>query len=167
MSEEESGASMQEVRGGKYDVLVVGAGIGGIYSAYRLSQLGLSFRVLEAGGGVGGTWYWNRYPGARSDSDSTVYSFSDRFSEDLLQNWEWSERYPSQAEILRYLQWVADKLDLRRDIRFGTRVSSAVYDDATNRWTVTVETGERLVKGPYVAETFQVSVEEDYLVIDH
>src|SRR3954447_7477899 len=108
--------------------VVIGAGFSGLYMLRRLRDLGLSVRGFEAGSDVGGTWYWNRYPGARSDSDSIVYCFSDRFSEELLNEWEWSERYPSQPEILRYLQWVSEKLDLRRAITFNTRVTAAVYD---------------------------------------
>jgi cyclohexanone monooxygenase len=128
----------------EFDAVIIGAGFSGLYMLQRLRELGLTAQVYEAGSDVGGTWYWNRYPGARSDSDSTVYCFSDKFSEELLRQWEWSERYPSQPEILRYLQWVADKLDLRRDIHCGTRVSSAVYDEATNRWRVTTEAGEQV-----------------------
>jgi cyclohexanone monooxygenase len=126
------------------DAVIIGAGFSGLYMLQRLRELGLKARVYEAGSDVGGTWYWNRYPGARSDSDSTVYCFSDRFSEDLLRQWEWSERYPSQPEILRYLQWVADKLQLRSQICCGTRVSSAVYDDEANRWTLTIDAGQQV-----------------------
>jgi cation diffusion facilitator CzcD-associated flavoprotein CzcO len=101
----------------------------------------LSVRVLEAADGVGGTWYWNRYPGARCDSESYYYSYS--FSPELEQEWEWTERYPEHSEILRYLNHVADRFDLRRDIQFETRVSGATFDDAQNRWTVTTQSGER------------------------
>ena len=104
-------------------------------------RLGLSVRVLEAGNGVGGTWYWNRYPGARCDSESHSYAYY--FSDELLREWTPSERYPEQPEILRYLNYVADRFDLRRDIRFGARVTAAHYDTATNRWQVTTEAGER------------------------
>jgi cation diffusion facilitator CzcD-associated flavoprotein CzcO len=123
------------------DALIVGAGFSGLYQLLSLrDRLGLSVQVLEAGDGVGGTWYWNRYPGARCDSESHSYMFY--FSEELLQEWEWSERYPGQAEIMRYLNHVADRFDLRRSIRFGTRVSAAHYDDAANRWRVTTESGQ-------------------------
>ena len=98
-----------------YDVIVIGAGISGLYQLYRLRQLGLTVRVLEAGTGVGGTWYWNRYPGARFDSESYSYSYS--FSEELLQEWNWSEHFAPQPETLRYLNHVADRFDLRRDIQ--------------------------------------------------
>src|SRR5262245_37003022 len=113
------------------DAVVVGAGFSGLYTLHRLRDgLGMSVQVIEAGDDVGGTWYWNRYPGARCDSESYFYSFSDRFSKDLLQDWSWSERFSGQPEILSYLQHVADSWDLRRDIRFGTRVVGAEYDDA-------------------------------------
>jgi cation diffusion facilitator CzcD-associated flavoprotein CzcO len=121
------------------DVVVVGAGFAGLYMLHRLRTLGLSARVLEAGGGVGGTWYWNRYPGARCDVESMQYSY--QFSEELQQEWEWTERYAGQAEILRYLEHVADRFGLRPDIEFETRVTEAVFDDGTGRWTVRTEAG--------------------------
>jgi cation diffusion facilitator CzcD-associated flavoprotein CzcO len=123
------------------DALVVGAGFAGLYQLLCIrDRLGLSVRALEAGGGVGGTWYWNRYPGARCDSESHVYWYT--FSLDLMREWEWSERYPGQAEILRYLNFVAEKFDLKRDIRFNSRVVAARYDEAANRWHVHTEQGE-------------------------
>ncbi|MBW0114516.1 flavin-containing monooxygenase [Pseudonocardia abyssalis] len=122
-------------------VVVVGAGFAGLYMLHRLRGTGLSAVVLEAGDGVGGTWYWNRYPGARCDSESYYYSYS--FSEELQQEWEWTERYPAQEEILRYLEHVADRFDLRRDIRFGTRVTRAEFDDGTGRWGVHTAGGQR------------------------
>ncbi|MGY1625043.1 flavin-containing monooxygenase [Geodermatophilus sp. SYSU D00965] len=124
------------------DVVVVGAGLAGLYMLHRVRGLGLSVRVIEAGDGVGGTWYWNRYPGARCDVPSLEYSYS--FDPQLEQEWEWSERYATQPEILRYIEHVADRYDLRRDITFGTRVVSAVRDDAANRWVLTTDTGERV-----------------------
>jgi cyclohexanone monooxygenase len=125
---------------GHFDVIVVGAGFSGMYALYRLrDKVGLNVRVIEAGDGVGGTWYWNRYPGARCDSDSYIYCFT--FDDDLLQEWEWSERYPQQPEILGYLNHVADRYDLRRDIAFGERVTSTIYDDEAQRWTVRTENG--------------------------
>jgi cyclohexanone monooxygenase len=124
------------------DAVIVGAGFSGLYMLYRLRGMGLSGLVLERGGGVGGTWYWNRYPGARCDIESMDYSYS--FSHELEQEWEWTERYPTQPEILRYLEHVANRFDLRRDIRFHTRVTAAHYDEDTNRWEVTTEDGERL-----------------------
>src|SRR5438874_410982 len=128
--------------GEPYDVIVVGAGLSGMYMLHRLRELGLSVRVFEAGSGVGGTWYWNRYPGARCDVESLFYSYS--FSEDLEQEWEWTERYPTQPEILRYLNHVADRFDLRRDIRLETRVTAAAYDEAARRWLVETDRGDRV-----------------------
>ena len=122
-----------------FDAVVVGAGFAGLYMLHCLRQLGLSARVYEAGGDVGGTWYWNRYPGARCDSESIYYSFSERLSADILQEWTWSERYAAQPEILRYLHYVADTLDLRRDIQCNTRVRAAAYDEARNRWEITTD----------------------------
>ncbi|MHA6793890.1 flavin-containing monooxygenase [Pseudonocardia bannensis] len=133
------------------DAVVVGAGFAGMYMLHRLRSLGLSVSVLEAGGGVGGTWYWNRYPGARCDSESYYYSYS--FSEELQQEWQWTERYPEQPEILRYLNHVADRFDLRRDIRFGRRVTEAVFDDDTGRWQLRTDGGER-----YAARFFITAV---------
>jgi cation diffusion facilitator CzcD-associated flavoprotein CzcO len=126
------------------DALVIGAGFAGLYQLLRLrDRLGLRVKSLEAGGGVGGTWYWNRYPGARCDSESHVYWYT--FSPELMREWEWSERYPGQPEILRYLNFVADRFDLKRDIRFNTRVVAAEYDERANRWRVRTEAGETYV----------------------
>ena len=125
-----------------YDVVAVGAGFAGLFLIHRLRELGFSVRVLEAADDVGGTWYWNRYPGARCDVESLEYSFS--FDEGLQQAWSWSERYASQAEILRYIQHVADRFDLRRDIEFSSRVTDAEFDPAHNRWTVSTEHGRCL-----------------------
>ena len=125
-----------------HDVIVIGAGISGLYQLYRLRELGLRVRVLEAGTGVGGTWYWNRYPGARFDSESYSYSYS--FSKELLAEWNWNEHFAPQPETLRYLNHVADRFDLRRDIQFRSRVSAARYCDAARLWTVTLESGETL-----------------------
>jgi cation diffusion facilitator CzcD-associated flavoprotein CzcO len=133
-----SGKSTEE-----FDAVVVGAGFSGLYMLHRLREQGLSVRVFEAAGDVGGTWYWNRYPGARCDSESIYYVFSDHFSEELLEDWTWSERYAAQPEILGYLQHVADRFDLRKDIRFDTRVTAAEYDEATNRWEIRTEDGGR------------------------
>jgi len=110
-----------------YDVIVIGAGISGMYQLHRLRGLGLHVRVFEAGDGVGGTWYWNRYPGARFDSESWTYGYS--FSDEILREWEWSEHFAAQPETLRYCNFVADKLDLRRDIECGCRIRAAVYDE--------------------------------------
>ncbi|WP_096200742.1 flavin-containing monooxygenase [Bacillus sp. FJAT-45350] len=122
------------------DAVVIGAGFSGLYMLYRLREAGLTTRVYEAAGGVGGVWYWNRYPGARCDSESLYYNYT--FSEELYKEWSWTSRYPEQPEILRYLNFVADKFELRPDIQFNTRVSSAYYDEETNRWQVQTEQGE-------------------------
>ena len=111
----------------EFDVVIVGAGFAGLYMAYRTRELGLSTHVLEAGGGVGGTWYWNRYPGARCDVESMQYSY--QFSDELAQEWEWTERYAGQPEILRYLEYVADRFDLWPLIQFDTRVTEATFED--------------------------------------
>ncbi len=122
-----------------YDAIIIGAGLSGMYQLYRLRELGLRTRVFETGTDVGGTWYWNRYPGARFDSESYSYGYS--FSNELLQEWEWSEHFAGQPETLRYCQFAADKLDLRRDIQFESRVVSAIYEEATRSWRVTLEGG--------------------------
>ncbi|MFP1153649.1 flavin-containing monooxygenase [Mycobacterium sherrisii] len=124
------------------DVVVVGAGFAGLYALHRLRGDGLTVKVFEAGPDVGGTWYFNRYPGARCDVESVDYCYS--FSDDLQQEWDWSEKYATQAEILRYINWVADRLDLRRDIVFNTCVTSAVLDEQSLRWTVTTDGGHRV-----------------------
>ena len=124
------------------DALIVGGGFAGLYALHRLRRLGLSARVYEAGDGVGGTWYWNRYPGARCDVESLDYSYS--FSDALEQEWHWTERYASQPEILRYINHVADRFDLRRDVRLATRVTAAIFDETTSRWAVTTDRGERV-----------------------
>ncbi|MDX3969963.1 MAG: NAD(P)/FAD-dependent oxidoreductase [Bradyrhizobium sp.] len=123
-----------------YDVVVVGAGFAGLYMLHRLRRLGFSARVYEQGGGVGGTWYWNRYPGARCDVESMQYSYS--FSEELQQEWDWSERYAPQPEILKYANHVADRFDLRRDIQFNTRVERAAFDECATCWSVTTSDGK-------------------------
>ena len=122
-----------------YDVVVVGAGFAGMYMLHRLRGLGLSVRVYEQGGDVGGTWYWNRYPGARCDVESMQYSYS--FSDELQQQWDWSERYAPQPEILKYANHVADRFDLRCDIQFDTRVDRAAFDENANQWSVTTSDG--------------------------
>jgi cation diffusion facilitator CzcD-associated flavoprotein CzcO len=130
-----------------FDAVIIGAGFSGLYALHRLRGLGLRCRLYERADGVGGTWYWNRYPGARCDSESYFYCYS--FSEGLLQEWTWTERFPSQEEILRYLDHVADRFDLRADIQLGTRVTAAAYDDSTRRWRVTTDAGDH-VEARYV-----------------
>jgi cation diffusion facilitator CzcD-associated flavoprotein CzcO len=119
------------------DVLVVGAGITGVYQLYRALDVGFTARLLEAGDGVGGTWFWNRYPGARFDSESYTYGYL--FSRELFDEWEWQEHFASQPEIERYLNHVVDRFDLRRHMRFGAAVVAAEYDDQAASWTVTTE----------------------------
>ena len=122
------------------DVLIVGAGFAGLYAIHRFRDLGLSIKVLEAGDDVGGTWFWNRYPGARCDVPSLEYSFG--FSSELEQEWHWPEVFSAQPDILKYANHVADKFDLRRDIQFNTRVSRVEYLDEENLWSLTSEAGE-------------------------
>ena len=124
-----------------YDAIVIGAGISGMYQLYRLRELGMRVRVFEAGTGVGGTWYWNRYPGARFDSESYSYQYS--FSKELLDEWSWSEHFAPQPETLRYLNYVAEKFDLRRDIQFRSRVTAAHWNDESRAWDVTLQDGSR------------------------
>jgi acetone monooxygenase len=125
----------------KFDVIVVGAGLSGLYQLHQLRERGFTVRGLEAGSGVAGTWYWNRYPGARCDSTAECYQYW--FSDELLNEWNWSERYPAQQETESYLNHVADKFDLRRDIQFKTRVSAASFDAQSGRWTVATAAGEQ------------------------
>jgi cation diffusion facilitator CzcD-associated flavoprotein CzcO len=124
-----------------YDAIIIGAGMSGLYQLYRLRELGMRVRVFEAGTGVGGTWYWNRYPGARFDSESYSYGYS--FSKELLEEWNWSEHFAGQPETLRYLNHVTDKFDLRRDMQFRSRVAAASWEENTRIWSVTLEDGSR------------------------
>ena len=124
-----------------FDAVVIGAGVSGLYQLYRLRELGLRVRGFEAGTGVGGTWYWNRYPGARFDSESWTYGYS--FSQELLEEWDWEEHFAAQPETERYLNYVADKFDLRRDIQFRSRVTAAHYQEDTRSWNVLLEDGRR------------------------
>jgi cation diffusion facilitator CzcD-associated flavoprotein CzcO len=133
----ENGAQQVE----ELDALVIGAGVTGLYQLYGLRKLGINARIFEAGSGVGGTWYWNRYPGARFDSESYSYAYS--FSPELLQEWDWAEHYSAQPENERYLNYVADRFDLRPHIRFNSRIRSAIFDESSSRWNVTTEDGHR------------------------
>ena len=126
----------------KLDVLIVGAGFAGLYLMHRMRGAGLTAHVYEGADGVGGTWYWNRYPGARCDVESMQYSFG--WDEELQQEWQWSERFAGQPEILKYANHIADRYDLRRHISFNTRVSAATYDEAAGTWSVQTETGETI-----------------------
>ena len=138
------------------DVLVIGAGITGIYQLYRALDAGFSAQLLEAGDGVGGTWYWNRYPGARFDSESYTYAYL--FSRELFEEWEWQEHFAEQPEIERYLNYVVDRFDLRRHMRFGTRVTSATYEETQGRWTVVTDDGAEYRSTFLVAATGVLSV---------
>lgn len=124
-----------------FDAVVIGAGVSGLYQLYKLRELGLKVRVFEAGSNVGGTWYWSRYPGARFDSES--YSYGYFFSKEVLEEWKWAEHFAAQPETERYLNYVADKFDLRRDIQFNSRVVSAYYQEGTRAWEITLEDGSR------------------------
>src|SRR2546423_7365353 len=134
-----------------YDVVVVGAGFAGMYMLHKLRGLRLSVRVYEQGGDVGGTWYWNRYPGARCDVESMQYSYS--FSDELQQEWDWSERYAPQPEILKYANHVADRFNLRPDIQFNTRVECAAFNETTNLWQVTLADGKTVIAKVVVLAT--------------
>ena len=138
------------------DVLVVGAGFAGLYALHRLRTLGHRVHAVEAAGDVGGVWYWNRYPGARCDIESVDYCYS--FSDDLVQEWDWTERYPSQPEILRYINHVADRFGLREHITFDTRVTALSFDENTAAWTATTEHGDRVIARHVIMATGQLSV---------
>ena len=139
-----------------FDAVVVGAGFAGLYALHRLRGMGLAVQVIERGGGVGGTWYWNRYPGARCDVESMEYSY--QFSQSLQQEWHWTQRYATQPEILDYANHVADRFDLRRDIRFATRVESAIYDETAARWRVLTDAGDSVTARFVIMATGCLSV---------
>ncbi len=142
-----------------YDAIIVGAGFAGLYMLHTLRARGMRVRVIEAAAGVGGTWYWNRYPGARCDVVSIDYSYS--FSDEIQQQWTWTEKYASQSEILRYIEFVADTLELRRDIQFDTRVEAMIYDDATGRWSVTTSAGDSFTTRFCIMATGCLSIPKD------
>jgi len=156
LSDTAAASKQARTSGADFDVVVVGAGFAGLYMLHRLRAMGFSVRVLEAGSGVGGTWYWNRYPGARCDVESVEYSY--QFSPELQQEWEWSERYAAQPELLRYANHVADRFDLRGDIQFDRRVMAATFDEAANRWIIETGDGARLSANYCVMATGCLSV---------
>ncbi|MDP2332975.1 MAG: NAD(P)/FAD-dependent oxidoreductase, partial [Reyranella sp.] len=130
----------QSSAGSQLDVAIVGGGLGGLYAIHRLRGKGLKVRAYEAGSDVGGTWFWNRYPGARCDVESLEYSYS--FSDDLQQDWKWPERYGNQPEILQYINHVADRFDLRRDVQLDTRIVSALFNQKTGLWMLRTDRDE-------------------------
>jgi cyclohexanone monooxygenase len=140
----------------RYDALIVGAGVSGLYLLHQLRKAGLSALVVDQASGIGGTWFWNRYPGARCDIESMTYSYS--WSHELEQSWTWSERYAGQPEILRYLEHVADRFDLRRDLLLGTRVAAASFDESEGRWSVVTGSGDRLSAAFLIMATGCLSV---------
>lgn len=124
------------------DAMVIGAGVAGLYQLHRLREMGFKVRSYDTASGVGGTWYWNRYPGARFDSQAEIYQYW--FSEELYKSWQPTERFPAQPETEEWLNYVADRLDLKKDIQFNTRIASAHYSEETGRWNVTTEAGETI-----------------------
>ena len=130
-----------------YDAIIIGAGFSGLYQLYKLrDKLKLNCRVLEKGSGIGGTWYWNRYPGARCDTESHAYTYF--FSEEIFKEWEWSERYPGHAEIRKYLNYVSNKYSLKDDIQLDTEVISATFDEENNSWILKTKNDEISEKRP-------------------
>ena len=125
-----------------FDVVIVGGGLAGLYSIYRFRKMGLNIRAYEAGDGVGGTWFWNRYPGCRCDVESMEYSYS--FDDDLQQEWVWPERYGTQPVILEYINHVAKRFDLMRDVQLNTRITQAVFSEKKHLWTITTNNGEQI-----------------------
>ncbi|MEC9104770.1 MAG: NAD(P)/FAD-dependent oxidoreductase, partial [Pseudomonadota bacterium] len=143
----------------RVDVLVVGAGFGGMYAVYKFREMGKKVVGIEAGSNVGGVWYWNRYPGARCDLMSVDYSYG--FSPEIEQEWTWSEQFAAQPEILAYANFVADRLDLRKDFRFDTRVTSAIWDEEAKLWRATTDTGA-VLEAPYaIMSTGPLSIPKD------
>jgi cation diffusion facilitator CzcD-associated flavoprotein CzcO len=151
-AEQQSPSSTKHV---DFDAVVIGAGVSGLRMLQELRTLGLSAHVIEAASDVGGTWFWNRYPGARTDSQSWVYAYS--FSKELQEDWRWSERFPSQAEALSYIEHFADRFDLRRDIEFDTKVKSSAFDDASTTWTVTTDRGDSYTCKYFITATGPLS----------
>ena len=139
---EASGCDKKNAKKVDYDVIIIGAGVAGLYQLHCMRELGLKVRSYEAGSGVGGTWYWNRYPGARFDSESWTYGYS--FSKELMDEWDWQEHFSSQPENERYLNYVTDKFNLRDDIQFNTTVTAAKYRQASHSWQITLDSNERV-----------------------
>jgi len=135
-----SDAKQQTQAATRLDALVIGTGVAGLYQLHQLREQGFAVKAVDTATNVGGTWYWNRYPGAKFDSESYIYQYL--FSEDLYKDWTWSQRFPGQPEIERWMNYIADRLDLRKDIHFSTTVKSAHFDESTQRWMVTTDTGE-------------------------
>src|SRR4029450_13346950 len=148
-----------DVRGGRLAVVIGGAGFGGLYAVYKFREMGLKIAAFEAGGDVGGVWYWNRYPGARVDLPSIDYSYS--FSPEIEQEWTWSEEFASQPELLAYFNFVADRLDLRKHYQFNTRVNSAVWDETRKLWKATTDPGETVEATYCVMATGPLSIPRD------
>ncbi len=147
LNETQATAEQKPANPVELDVAIVGGGLAGLYAIYRMRKEGLKIRAYEAGSGVGGTWFWNRYPGARCDTESLQYTYS--FDDTLREEWVWPERYPTQPEILKYINHVADRFDLLRDVQLNTRVLSAEFDPTTNRWTLETDQGD-IISAPYV-----------------
>jgi cation diffusion facilitator CzcD-associated flavoprotein CzcO len=142
-----------------YDVVVIGAGFAGIRIVPELRKLGLSFKVYEAGSGVGGTWYWNRYPGARTDSESWIYILN--VSDEVNKQWTWKERFPRQPEVLEYLNYVADEFDMQKDMQFNTRMTKAHWDESSRIWNFETEAGEKVSSKYFISCTGVLSVGRD------
>ena len=140
---------------GEVDVVVVGAGFSGLYLLYKLRQYGFTSRVFERGGDVGGTWYWNRYPGARCDVESMQYSYS--FDEELQQEWHWPEKFSGQPDILAYANHVADRYDLRKDIEFNVEVEKASFDEKSQCWEIETDNGEKITTQYFIMATGCIS----------
>ncbi|CAF3710526.1 unnamed protein product [Rotaria sordida] len=143
MVDTENGKNIEEISSNMIDVVIVGAGFAGLYMLYRLRESGFSAKIIEVADGIGGVWYWNRYPGARCDIEAMQYSYS--FSDELQQEWKWSEIFPTQPEILRYLNYVADKFDLRKNIELETQVNAAIFDETHSRWEIQTSRGDRIL----------------------
>ena len=146
---------MSNTQENSYDAIVIGAGFTGMYQLYKLREMGLAVKGYDIAGDIGGTWYWNRYPGCRVDTESYVYCYA--FSDEILKKWSWSEQFAGQPEVLRYLNFAAEKMDIRRSYQFNTRVMKANYDEAGNRWTVVLEDGSTAITKYLISATGPLS----------